>query len=240
MAMTVLFLGAGAAADASEPPVWIAEHGGGLLVERFVEACVGLEARLVFAVSAGDIRRFHIDDIIRLAAPGARVVPIAGQTLGAACTALFCIEEIEPEGELLLLNSNEILEVDYAEPVRDFRARKLDAGAVIFPSLHPRYSYVRLDEDGFIEETAEKRPISRNAMAGFTWFRRGADFIAAARDMIAKDAHFDGRFYISLVFNELVLRQRRMRTYAIDAKQYRPLKSRRQIDLYEAEAGAGG
>ena len=240
MSMTILFLGAGAGPDSTEPPVLIAEHGGGLLIERFVDACAGLDARLVFAVSASDIRRFHIDDIIRLAAPGARVVPIAGQTLGAACTALFCIEEIEPEGELLLLNSNEILDADYAEPVRDFRARKLDAGIVIFPSLHPRYSYVRLDEDGFIEETAEKRPISRNAMAGFAWFRRGADFIAAARDMIAKDAHVDGRFYISLVFNELVLRQRRMRAYAIDAKQYRPLKSRRQIDLYEADAGAGG
>ncbi len=238
MSITVLILGAADPPDSDDPPVWLAEHDGGLLVERFVEACRGLNAQLVFAVSARDVRRFYIEDIIRLASPGAAIVPISGPTQGAACTALFCIEHIPVGDELLLLNSNEMIDIDYAEPVRAFRARNLDAGIVVFPSLHPRYSYARLDGEGLLEETSEKRPISRNAMTGFAWFRRGGDFVEAAQRMIAKDAQVDGRFYISLVFNELVLQQRRMGAFPIDVKQYRPLKSRRQIDLYEAEAGA--
>jgi hypothetical protein len=238
MAITVLFLGAGARSGDHEPPIWIAEHDGGLLIERFVEACKGLDAQLVFAVSSRDVSRFYIDDIIRLTAPSAVIVPITGQTQGAACTALFCIEHIGKDSELLVLNSNELLDIDYADPVRDFRHRQLDAGIVVFPSLHPRYSYVRLDTDNLIEEASEKRPISRHAMAGFSWFRHGADLILGAQKMIAKDAHVDGQFYVSLVFNELVLRQRRMGVFMIDTKQYRPLKSRRQVDAYEAELGS--
>ena len=62
---------------------------------------------------------------------------------------------------------------------------------VTFRSLHPRYSYMLVDDNGLIVEAAEKRPISRHATAGFYWYRRGADFVQSAQDMIRKDAHVD-------------------------------------------------
>lgn len=231
--MKVLLLGAGGPPTDTDTPVWLAEQGGRLLIERFVHACAPLAAELVFAVRAEDVERFHIGDVIALAAPGAAVVPLKGETMGAACTALLCVDHIGPDRELLILNSNEWIDMDYAAPVLDFRARGLDAGVVSFPSLHPRYSYVRLDGNGMIEEAAEKRPISRMAMAGYHWFRRGADFTAAAKTMIAKDAQEGGRFYISLTLNELVLLGRRMGIHPIDARRYHPLKSRRQMDQFE-------
>jgi hypothetical protein len=240
--MKIIVLGAGAGPDPEiGQPALLLEHGSGLLIEQFVSACAGLDAGFVFAVRAQDIRRFHIGNIIELAAPGAAIVRISGETQGAACTALLCIHHIELDQELLILNSNEFLDIDYTQPVRRFREQQLDAGVVTFPSLHPRYSYVRLDDAGMIEEASEKRPISRHAMAGFFWFRRGQDFVAGAEAMIAKDVQVDEKYYISLVLNELVLAQRRLGTFPIETKQYRPLKSRRQMDLYEADgAGAQG
>jgi hypothetical protein len=53
--------------------------------------------------------------------------------------------------------------------------------------------------------------------------------------MIRKDAHVDDRFFISLTLNELVLKHKRMGIHEVDAKHYRPLKSQRQISLYEAD-----
>jgi len=236
MTMRVLILGAGApASDTAAAPVWLAESNGEILVERFVRACQGLNAKLVFAVRAQDTRRYRIDSVIGLAAPGSAVVPIAGETQGAACTALLCIGHIGLEDELLILNSNEFLDIDYLAAVENFRGNHHDAGVVTFHSIHPRYSYVMLDENGLIVEAAEKHPISRHATAGFYWFRRGADFIAAAQDMIRKDAHVDGKFFISLVFNELVLKQRRMGVVEVDSRHYHPLKSRRQVSVYEAD-----
>ena len=54
--------------------------------------------------------------------------------------------------------------------------------------------------------------------------------------MIGKDAHHNGHFYMSLVLNELVLRQLRVGVAQIAADRYRPLKSRSQVAAYEEDA----
>ncbi len=234
--MKALILGAGATAQDSDAiSVWLAENGGRLLVERFVAGCNAIRAEMVFAVRDAELKRFRIDSVIQLAAPGSALVRITGETAGAACTALLCVAHIDPEDELLILNSNEYLDIDYTAPIAEFRTRRLDAGVVTFPSIHPRYSYVRLDEDGLVVEATEKNPVSRHATPGFTWFAKGADFIAAAQSMIRKDAQVDGRFYISLTLNEMVLRQKRIGAFAIEARRYHPLKSQRQLAAYETE-----
>ena len=236
MTVRVLILGGGSAAsDADATPIWLAESNGEILIERFVHACAGLNAKIVFAVRAPDIRRFRIDSVIGLAAPGSAVVPVAGETQGAACTALLCVPHIDTEGELLILNSNEFLDIDYKAAVEGFRRQNFDAAVVTFHSIHPRYSYVALDDDGLIVEAAEKHPISRHATAGFYWFRRGGDFVDGAQSMIRKDTQVDGKFFISLVFNELVLQQKRMGVLPVDSRHYHPLKSRRQVSIYEAD-----
>ena len=232
--MKVLLLGAGRAPTEADPPTLLAEQGGGLLVERFVSLCAGLDADLIFAVRQSHMRQFRLGDVIGLAAPGAAVVPIDGEPQGAACSALLCVDHIDPERELLILSCNELLDIDYAAPVERFRRGGFDAGVVTFPSLHPRYPYVRLDAAGLVEEAAERRPISRAALAGYHWFRRGRDFIDGAKGIIAKDAQVDGQFYVSLVLNELVLRQKRIGSFPIEAGRYRPLKTRRQVETYEA------
>ncbi|MBL6457865.1 glycosyltransferase family 2 protein [Belnapia sp. T6] len=240
MTMRVLILGGGHATVAEGPPVLLAENNGELLLERFVRLCAGLDARLIFAIREADLRRYHIDNVVALAAPGAAVVPISGETGGAACTALLAIAHIAPEEELLVLASNELLEIDFRAAVDEMRGRGLDGGTVVFPSLHPRYAYVALDEAGYMIEASEKNPISRLATASFYWFRRGADFIAAVQDMIRKDAHVNGAFYINLAFNQMILRQRRLGVVQIEARHYRPLKSPRQIAAYEAEDAMAG
>jgi hypothetical protein len=233
--MRVLVLGAGPEAEGDAPPLWLLENDGSLLVERFVRACSRLDASMAFAVRASEIRRFRIDSVIGLASPGATVVPIMGETAGAACTALLCAAQIGPENELLILNSNEYIDIDYREVVDSFRVRELDAGVVTFASIHPRYAHVRI-EDGLVVEAAEKHPISRHASAGFTWYRRGSDFLRSAKDMIRKDAHVEGRFFVSLTLNEMVLRRKRIGAWEIEARHYHPLKSRSQTSSFEAEA----
>ena len=45
------------------------------------------------------------------------------------------------------------------------------AGTVIFKSVHPRWSYVKLDSKKNVVEAAEKVPISNNATAGTYFFK---------------------------------------------------------------------
>jgi dTDP-glucose pyrophosphorylase len=235
--MVILIMGAGPAdpyAEEQHYPVWLAEVDRRLLVERIVDNCAGLApARLVFAVRESDVRKHHIDKVMTMLSPGAKIVCVARETAGAACTALLAIEYIDAEEELLILNANEVLDVEYARIVESFRTLELDAGVATFSSVHPRYSYVRLDAQGSVVEAAEKRPISRNATCGFYWYRRGADFLEAAQEMIRKDASVNGSYYICPAFNEMVLRHRRIGTYPVPAESYMPLKTLKQMEHME-------
>lgn len=241
--MRVLILAAGSPPEDSAEeresragyPALLTELGGELLVERLARACAGLSgARLVFVVQEEEARRHHLGNVIAQAAPGAEVVRARGATAGAACSALLAIGHIATEEDLLVLNANEILDIDFGVVAEGFRAADLDAGVVVFPSIHPRYSFVRLDAQGLVVEAAEKNPISRNATAGFYWYRRGGDFVRAVERMIRKDAHVNGRYYICPAFNELVLDGARIGAHHIPVDRYHPVKSRRQRDFAEA------
>lgn len=215
-------------------PLCLTELDGVPLLERIVSLCQDLPVkRMIFALRKEDVNRYHLDNIVNLLHPGAVTVKVQGNPPGAACSALLASAHIEDDKELLIISANELIDADFGEIVGGFRSRKLDAGCVSFPSMHPRYSYVRLNDDGLVIEATEKNPISRCATAGFYWFAKGKDFVTAAKNMIRKDAHVNGMFYICPAFNEMVLTQKRIGTHGVEAKKYHPLKTERQLHQYE-------
>lgn len=231
--LNVLILAGGQSdsnSDDGNYPLCLAEINGAPLMQHLVQACAGIGTnRFIAAFRKSDIDEFHLDSILRVLLPSAIIVSAENDTRGAACTALLAIGYINNDEELLIINGNELINVDYLTVVTNFRERKLDAGTVTFSSVHPRYSYVRLSEDGLVIEAVEKRPISRHATAGFYWFARGKDFVRSAQAMIRKDASVNGSFYICPALNEMVLEQNRIGVLPIDANQYRPIKTARQI-----------
>ena len=54
--------------------------------------------------------------------------------------------------------------------------------------------------------------------------------------MIRKDTVVDGAFFIAPVFNELILEGKKIGISRIEVNDYRPLKTKKQIDLYESDA----
>jgi hypothetical protein len=221
-------------------PLCLTEFDGVPLIERLIASCAPLKPnRFIFALREQDVQRHHLDNIVTLLATNAHVLKVRGQTAGAACSALLAAGLINTDEDLLILGSNELLDVDFNEVISSFRNRQADAGVITFSSIHPRYSYVRLDDNGWVIEAAEKNPISRHAAASFHWFAHGKDFVRAAQDSIRKDAHVGGMFFISPTLNELVLEQKRIATHPIDMRQYHPLKTERQLGQYEASLETG-
>jgi hypothetical protein len=92
----------------------------------------------------------------------------------------------------------------------------------VFRSIHPRFAYVRLDENQKVIEVANCRPVSQNACADFFYFRKAEFFLEAAQDMIKKDARSEGSFSMPLVFNQMLLRQLSIGVYPIHKDQYVP------------------
>ena len=235
--MNVLILAAGEPVDpsAADPyPIWLSEMEDGLVLERQVRALgIGKAPHFVFCFRRADVERYHLKDIVAQMAPGCAVVEIRRETRGAACTAMLAIGQMDLEAELVVASATDHIDVDYARVIAGFRAKGADAGVMTFESLHPRYSYVRTDAEGWVTEAAEKRPISRTANAGFFWFRRAGDFFDALQQMILKDAQVQDRFFISPALNEFILEQKKIATFALAAQQYHPLKAASQVEAYE-------
>ncbi|QDW03528.1 glycosyl transferase family 2 [Pseudomonas sp. KBS0707] len=221
--------------DDGEYPEYLCECNGKPLIHTLIDNCAALEPRrIICTFSNDDVTRLHLRNMVQQMHPAASVLPINKVTRGAACTALLASGQIDNDDELLILSVSDFLDIELRDAVRAFRNNDEDAGVVIFNSLHPRYSFARLDSNCRVIEAAEKNPISPHAIAGVYWFKSGSLFVAAAKEMIRKDARVNDNFYIAPALNELVLLQKRIGAYRIEPSQYRPLKTNSQLHAFEA------
>lgn len=215
-------------------PKPVAEIDGKPLIEHAFK-CLRMtpEADFTFVIRKEDDQRFHLGDVLRLLDPDCAVITVEGETAGAACTVMLAVEQIDNDEELVIANGDQILGFDLNSVVTGFRERNLDAGTVVFDSVHPRWSFVKTDAEGHVIEAAEKRPISRYATAGIYYFRKGSDFIAAAKSMIHKGASVNGGFFVCPAFNELILQQKKIGIHQIERDDYVSLATPQAVEEYE-------
>ena len=85
-----------------------------------------------------------------------------------------------------------------------FTDKNIDGGIISFKSTHPKWSFAKLNEDGFVSEVAEKKPISNIATVGVYYWKKGSDYVKYAEQMIDKDIRTNNEFYVCPVFNEAI------------------------------------
>lgn len=225
MSLHVLLLASRPSADASGPPPLFTGIGAGTLLEIVLGKLRHANPETVtIAMNSTDVRDWKANRALEQLEPAACLMEVLGPTRGAACTALLAIDRIPDSDELLLLAADEFVDCDYLPVLESFRARSLDAGTIVFDSIQPRFSFVRLEGE-LVVEAAEKEPISRLATAGFYWFRSAAMFFKEASHMIAKRAEVRGQYFVCPVFNEAILSGARVGTYAVDPTAYVPIKT---------------
>ena len=91
-----------------------------------------------------------------------------------------------------------------------------DGLMLTFKSNSTNYSYAKVDRDGYVTETAEKKAISSNACVGIYGFKKGSDFCKYAREMIERDIRTKNEFYISPLYNLLVKDGKKILTEPVD------------------------
>jgi len=218
-------------------PKSLVEVGGEAMIDKVIRCLDPLMKRggkLIAAVRRDENQAFHLGAVVRLIVPDARLVEIESDTGGAACTALVAIEHINNDEPLIIANGDQIFDVDLSAAIADFEKRHLDGGTIVFRGIHPRWSFVRVNDEGLVEEAAEKRPISRLATAGFYYFARGRDFVDAACAMLRKEAAVDGLYYVCPAFNQMILKGARIGIVEIAASEYHSLATPALVESYEA------
>lgn len=219
-------------------PKLMYEISGRTMLERIIENYKDLhDCHFTFVFNHKDCKGFHIDDSARiLTEPSSDIIVLNGETSGALCTCLMAVQTIRNEVPLIISNCDQVIDVDYNSIISYFQQKKFNAGVVTFESIHPRWSYVRILGDE-VMEVAEKKPISRHAIAGFYYFEKGQDFIESAKKAIYKGHELDGKYYISSSLNEIILKGGRVGYYKIDRGNYHSFYSPEKIKEYEINLG---
>lgn len=204
------------------------------LIERVVDNLKSAadQINLIFIVSNDDCKKYHLDSSINILTDrNCTIIKLENETMGSACSALMAIQHIDNNTPLLIANYDQIFDVPICSLINEIRIA--DAGVVTFDSVHPRWSYARTDEQGNIVETAEKRPISRNAIAGLYYFSRGKDFVSSAMKSIQKDENINGVYYISPAINQMILSGKIVRMAKVENRSYHTFYMPSKITEYE-------
>jgi NDP-sugar pyrophosphorylase family protein len=190
--------------------------------------------KFIFILRESDCISYHLDNTIKLLlGDNVSIIKISNETKGAVCSALLAIDLINKKNEsLIIANGDQIFDLNLNKYIDRFYNENIDAGCLCIDSVHPRWSFVRLDGEKIIE-AEEKNPISRNAISGFYFFRRGSEFVESAFNMIRKDNHFNEQFFVAPVLNELILKDLSLSAFTIRPESYHTFYSPQKIVEYE-------
>jgi len=165
---------------------------------------LNIEANYIFLVQKKHYDKYNLKYLLNLIAPDCKIVQVDGITEGAACTTLLAKEHIDNDAPLVMANSDQFVEWNSNECMYAFSADSIDGGILTFKATHPKWSYAKLDEHGFVSEVAEKKVISDQATVGIYYWRHGSDYVKYAEQMIERNIRTNNEFYVCPVFNEAV------------------------------------
>ena len=177
---------------------------------------LNIDAHYVFIVQEEHFHKYNLKQVLNLIKPGCDIVTINGITEGAAVTTLLAKEYINSNEPLLIANSDQIVEWNSNECLYAFDADEIDGGILTFKATHPKWSYAKIGDNGFVSEVAEKNPISDNATVGIYYWKHGSDYVKYAEDMIQKDIRTNNEFYVCPVFNQAIEDGKKIRVKEIE------------------------
>jgi dTDP-glucose pyrophosphorylase len=183
---------------------------------QWVVDTLNIEAKYIFIVQRSHFEKYNLKDTLSNFCPNNEIVQIDGITEGAVCTTLLAKQYVDNNEPLIIANSDQFLEWNSDEYMYSCSAGDIDANILTFKATHPKWSFVKLDELGYVTEVAEKRPISDVATAGVYYWRRGCDYVKYAEQMIKKNIRVNNEFYVCPVFNEAIQDNKKVKTYNID------------------------
>jgi HAD superfamily hydrolase (TIGR01509 family) len=177
---------------------------------------LNMVANFIFIVQKSHRIKYNLDTLLNIIAPNCKIIEVDGLTEGAACTALLAKDLINNDNPLFFANSDQFVSWDSNEFMYKMQETDCDGGIVTFESIHPKWSFAKVNEFGLVTEVAEKNPISNMATVGFYYWKHGSDFVKYAEQMIEKNIRVNNEFYVCPVFNQAIEGGKSIRTFEVN------------------------
>jgi len=177
---------------------------------------INIEGKYIYLVQKEHYEKYNLKYMLEMITPNCEVVQVDGVTEGAACTTLLAKELINNDEQLLIANSDQFIKWDSSNFMYSMQNNHVDGGVLTFYNTHPKWSYAKTDENGFITDIKEKMVISDKATVGIYHWKKGSDYVKYAEQMIKKDIRVNNEFYVAPVYNESILDGKKFKTYNVD------------------------
>jgi dTDP-glucose pyrophosphorylase len=199
---------------------------GKFMIEWVIEN-LNIAARHIFLCQQRHVEQNRLDLILPILTRSSgqlpQIVTVPGLTDGAARTTLYAKELINNANPLIIANSDQYVLWNSHAFLYKMQSENIDAGILTFdvPENDPKWSFVCLNENGYVVEVQEKKQISNKATVGIYYWRHGSDYVKYAEQMIAKDIRTNNEFYVCPVYNEAI--QDGKKVIIFDAERMIPL-----------------
>ena len=171
--------------------------------------------RFVFICQKQHLSEYPLAALLKKKSPTCEIVETDGLTEGAACTVLLASAYIDNDNPLLIANSDQYVEADIDDYLADANSPEIDGSIMTMEANDPKWSFVALNEEKLITNVVEKKVISNEATVGIYHFKRGSDFVSAARQMIASNLRVNNEFYVAPVYNLMIESGAKIKPYNI-------------------------
>ena len=177
---------------------------------------LNMDAHYIFVVQKEHAEKYNIKAYLELMVPGCSIVLTDGLTEGAACTTLLAKDLINDDRHLLIANSDQFVDWSSCDFMYSMLCDDADGGILTFSANDTKWSYVRLGEDGYACEVAEKKVISAHATVGIYYWKHGSEYVRWAEQMITKNIRVNNEFYVCPVYNEMFIEGKRVKIFDAD------------------------
>ena len=183
---------------------------------QWVIESLNIKANYIFIIQKEHQEKYNIKSVLNILQPNCKIIELDVLTEGAACTTLLAKRYINNLNPLVIANSDQYISWNSSKAFYDFNSKNLDGAILTFESIHPKWSYAKCNENGFVTEVAEKKVISKNATVGVYYWKHGSDYVSSAEKMIKKNIRVNNEFYVCPTYNEFLGKNKRVKIHNVD------------------------
>lgn len=198
-------------------PKPLIEVNGKPMIQVVIES-LGIKAHYIYVVQKEHYDKYNLQYMLNLITPGCDIVTSENKKYSGATGAVLCAEHlIDNDNPLIIANSDQYIEWNPIEFYYKMSESKADGGILTFKNTHPKWSYVKMDDEDNVTELKEKIVISDDATVGVYYYTKGNEFLKYAKQMISnEDNKVNNEYYVAPVYNEYIKDKKKIKIHNVD------------------------
>lgn len=193
------------AKEGYKEPKFLLKIEGKTLLEYSVESLpIKAASKIIFILLEEHEKEWDVSSFIKSKYTDFRLefIILKDVTRGQSETVLAAESLIDNDEQLMVYNIDTFF---YSHTLSsNILAKDCDGYIGAFQDDENKWSFAKTNKDGWVVKTAEKNPISNNALTGMYHFGAGKDFVRVAKNAIQDNDRIKNEFYIAPLYNQLI------------------------------------